>query len=395
MNREAVAVPLSAVPPPLVSPPLPMPPPLLPATVLSPVPPANAPPQPVAPPPLFASEPHTSRQEADKPAPPVLLPVESPPQTGLKGISAVSPPGQKDVVEEKSTVAEQFAFAVYPPSCDNPQTKHVASFGKVRFPSVFAAPVCVPVTEIVSALPQQLPPPYVVFGGARYEQLPFAKKAHRYVDPSRNCQRATAMKRASLDYMTGQLKLAREYLDLGTLPVPPDAPKGGEPLSSGVITPATALSFEDGAFSQKNIWTVAYTGSAKELHSFIESFDVDALNANGFVLYNRRQYGIKRLGEKFVLGLGKKASPLQFAAVAGHLDNVVLLLHYGAMDNSSPRLKDIVGADVMKMIRGLRVGLRSRRAAPSSKAEVEDGVLVTNAPLSLTAEEVVPPMGME
>ncbi|ESS65594.1 hypothetical protein TCDM_05981 [Trypanosoma cruzi Dm28c] len=395
MNREAAAAPLSAVPTSLVSPPLPTPPPLSPATVLSSVPPTNAPPQPVTPPPLLALEPHTTRQEADKPALPVLLPVESPPRAGIKDMSVVSTPGQKDVVEEKSTVAEQPAFTVYPPSCDKTQTKHVSLFGRVRFPSVFAAPVCVPAREILSALPQQLPPPYVVFGGARYDQMPFTKKAQRYVDPSRSCQRATAMKRASLDYMKGQLKLAREYLDLGTSPVPPDAPKGGQPLLNGVITPATALSFEDGAFSQKNIWTVAYTGSAKELHGFIESLDVDALNANGFVLYNRRQYGIKKLGEKFVLGLGQKASPLQFAAVAGHLDNVVLLLHYGAMDNSTPRLKDIVGADVMKMILGLRAGLRCRRAAPSSKAKVEDDVLLTNAPLPLTAEEVVPPMGMD
>ncbi|ESL06073.1 hypothetical protein TRSC58_06258 [Trypanosoma rangeli SC58] len=306
------------------------------------------------------------------------------------GVGSQSEP--TNVLEDKTAVVDQPSFVVYPPFCEKPQAKCVAPNGEVQSLSAFPAPVCVPLTENVSALPQQLPPSYVVFGGARYEQMPLPRKTRSRVGSSGDCQRAISLKRTTLAYMKGQLKLAGEYLHLETPPVPLVAPQGREVVRSTTIAAEHALSSDEGVFSPKNIWTVAYMGTAKALHSFIESFDVDAINAKGFVLYNRRQYGIKKCGEKLLLGLGRKATPLQFAAVAGHLDNVVLLLHCGAKDDSTPHLKEIVADDVMEIIQGLTAGARSRRGVMGSKAKVGHNAPVTSVPVPLKAEVVVPPV---
>ncbi|RNF25771.1 calphotin-like protein [Trypanosoma conorhini] len=402
MHSGAVAVPLAAVPSQLVSLPLPPPPPPEPpkaSSASSSVPLAAAPrvslvgpPHPEVPTPPLVPLPRVARQEAERPPPTEPLPAETPPKANVEGMGVASQAELVNVSEEKSAVVEQPGFAVYPPSCEKPQLQRVAPFGEVQLPCAFAAPVCVPVTESLSTLPQQLPPPYVVFGGARYEQVPLAKKTRRHLDSSGSCQRATALKRDMLAYMRAQLKLAGEYLHLGAPEVPLNAPHGRELSRSTTVTAEFALSSGDGSFSQNNIWTVAYTGTVKALHTFIESLEVDTVNAKGFVLYNRRQYGIKKCGERFLLGLGRKATPIQFDAVAGHLDNVVLLLHCGARDDSAPRLKDIVAADAMEIIQEVTAGSRGRRAALGSKAKAGHDVPVTRAPVPLRAEEVVPPV---
>ncbi|KEG13164.1 calphotin-like protein [Trypanosoma grayi] len=277
---------------------------------------------------------------------------------------------------------------VYPPFSANQQKRHVVPFGEFMIPTVFAAPVCVSVEETASALPQQLPPPYIVFGGARYEHFPVARKARHFDDPNSRCQREAEMMKTTLKSMSEQLKLAVSYLHLEPPTFLKASPQVRKGLRHNVDTPIVTSLSEEGAFSQKNIWTVAYTGSAKELHVFIEDLDSDALNAKGCVLYSRRQYGIKKCGEKYVLGLGQKGSALQFAAVAGHLDNVLLLLHCGAEDYTIPRLKDILGADVMQTIQAMRVSSRAKRIARFTCAKVDHGPR-TKSPEPLTAQEIV------
>ncbi|KAH9578139.1 hypothetical protein LSM04_005950 [Trypanosoma melophagium] len=285
---------------------------------------------------------------------------------------------------------------VYPPFPTKQQKRHVVPFGEVGIPTVFAAPDRVSLEAITFTLPQQLPPQYIVFGGARYDHVPPPRKSRKVVDPIGICQRADVVRKSTLEHVSEQLKLAGMYLQLKpSTHLLQSSFQVEEELRNDVdvrkaLTPSYS---EEGVFSSKNIWTVAYSRSVKFLHDFIKDLNRDALNAKGYVLYNRRHYGIKKRGEDFVLGLGQKATPLQFAALAGHLDSVVLLLQCGSQDDSTPSLMEILGNDAMKIIQSLRPGNRVKRETHRSLSQVDHDT-TTGTLVQLKAQEIVFPTTM-
>ena len=78
----------------------------------------------------------------------------------------------------------------------------------------------------------------------------------------------------------------------------------------------------------------AFVCRGPDLEKYIEDHDkmnrVEYVNMLGFVHYNGHESGIKKCGERYLLGLGSKASPLHFAALAARMDNVLVLLKAGA-----------------------------------------------------------------
>lgn len=123
---------------------------------------------------------------------------------------------------------------------------------------------------------------------------------------------------------------------------------------------------EDVDFSKTNIWTVAYGGNSRQLQAYLEKLKKsDAIHGVGYVNLRHRQWGIKRAAEEYQLGLGMKATPLQFAAVARRLDNVIVLLSNGARDDTEPRLKALVSPETYEVIMSV-TGPKKTAAKPSS-----------------------------
>ncbi|ORC85512.1 calphotin-like protein [Trypanosoma theileri] len=362
---------------------------------------------PVLPPPVplttasithWPREPSTYVTPAPAPAPaPAPVPVPAVVSLPVANVGTVdSSTGEERVVKvtEEVDVSQNCSSVplVYPPFPTQQQKQRVVPFGSVGIPIAFAAPDRVSLGAITFTMPRQLPPPYIVFGGARYDHVPPPRKTRKVADSNGTCERTDVVRRTNLEHISEQLKLASTYLHLNPSRQPLQSSSQEEELRNDVdvktlVTPSYS---EEGVFSSKNIWTVAYSKSVKVLHDFIKDLDRDAINAKGYVLYNRRHYGIKKCGEKFVLGLGQKATPLQFAAVAGHLDSVVLLLHCGSQDDSAPHLIEILGDDVMKVIKSLRPGNRMKRETHRSRSQVEH-TAKTATLIQLKAEEIVPP----
>ena len=114
-----------------------------------------------------------------------------------------------------------------------------------------------------------------------------------------------------------------------------------------------AYALDPAMFRSSDLWTVAYSGtpdaiekSIKEECDTFRSSKVEVVNALGYVCFDQRRLGIKKLRGTYVLGLGSKASPLQLAAAAGRLDNCLQLLRDGAAPNvGSPSATDIAKAN--------------------------------------------------
>lgn len=219
--------------------------------------------------------------------------------------------------------------------------------------------------EASGAVPTPLPPLAVVFGGAKYssgafEQCP--RPAHApatqegHIDPYADWRR--------LQFMVDQLAVAKNYLLLENAKVSkayssltsahaPPVPRGGASSPTAAEGGGEAQTGDSGPIdlAKANLCTVAYCGSPRQLQASLKRLKgTDSIHSSGFVSLGRRQWGIKRHGEEYQLGLGMKATALQFAAVAGRLDNVVVLLAHGARNGAEPTLKALLPPDTYQLV---------------------------------------------
>lgn len=256
-----------------------------------------------------------------------------------------------------------------------PALKYPLSDGAA--PHVVLAPVVLRWSEeeVLAALPATLPPEYVIFGGARYSGAPLdLVRPPLVVAP--NARRTAAFYEAAedqrLQFLADQLEVARRYLKIearraaepqrgGTsFPIPFITPGAGAGAGDVIVKPGES---EDVA--KPNIWTAAYFGSPQQLAAVLQKLKVDgALESAGLVSHRRRQWGLKRAGTTFELGLGMRGTPLQFAAAAGKLDSVVFLLASGARDRTAPRLKEILSPEAMQVVEAV-CKPRSRAPLPA------------------------------
>ncbi|KPA81899.1 calphotin-like protein [Leptomonas pyrrhocoris] len=216
--------------------------------------------------------------------------------------------------------------------------------------------------DVLASLPLTLPPEYVIFGGARYSGAPLDLLRPPFV-PQVSFEKTSAYYESAeaqrLQFLLDQLDVAKNYLKIevkrmaevrhvASTPPPPVDPV---PSASRSGEDVLLKHGEEEDLSKATVWTTAYFGSPQQLNRVLTSKNADGvLSSAGYVQYHRRQWGLKRTGDTFVLGLGMKATALQFAAAAGKLDNVVLLLTKGAKDNASPPLKEILLKESMVMI---------------------------------------------
>lgn len=248
--------------------------------------------------------------------------------------------------------------------------------------------------EVLAALPTTLPPKYVVFGGARYSgaSLDLARPP---LTVTKGAKRTThlhgAMEVQRLQFLVDQLELARHYLKIEARRVTKEQrPSSSLPTAGCAAAPTDAVSAairkpeEAEDVAKANIWTAAYFGSPQQLRAVMEKRKFDGmLDSAGYVHYRRRQWGLKRVGDTFALGLGSRGTPLQFAAAAGKLDSLVLLLASGARDTAFPRLREILSADSMQVIES---AFKPRSHAPrQNRAPTAEAVFTSNAALPVTA----------
>nr|CCC51755.1 conserved hypothetical protein [Trypanosoma vivax Y486] len=230
-------------------------------------------------------------------------------------------------------------------------------------------------------------PSFIVFGGVRYDCEPSAQKAKHSIGPRVGGQCHKFTNWSSVSHISEQLKLASTFLPFCSQRLPKPLPQSRTPTRPNPSSSSGITRTEDGVFAQ-NICTLAYAGSSRSLRAAIEGLDDNFLNAKGYVVYNRRQYGIKRCSERYVLGLGHKASALQFAAISGQLDKVALLLHFGSRDDSKPFLKDIIGPEAAAALTGAR--MKSRREQHAAGSSVGEATVEVDALPKLTAQEELP-----
>lgn len=243
--------------------------------------------------------------------------------------------------------------------------------------------------DVLASLPATLPPEYVIFGGARYSGAPLdllrPPPPHPKAQEKRSSAYYESVEAQRLQFLQDQLAVAKNYLRIETRrmtevrnAVATAAPNANSslPKANGVegvlVKPG-----EEEDLSKATIWTTAYFGSPQQLHRVLATKKFDGmLSCAGQVQYRHRQWGLKRAGETFVLGLGMKATALQFAAAAGKLDCVVLLLINGAKDDAAPRLKDILSKEAMEMIASICAPrprpTRAARASPVVDPVVPD-----------------------
>ncbi|KAG5490861.1 hypothetical protein JKF63_00983 [Porcisia hertigi] len=257
--------------------------------------------------------------------------------------------------------------------------------------------------EVASALPATLPPEYVVFGGAKYSGAPL-DLVRPPLAVTANVRRAEGSHKAlegqRLQFLVDQLELARQYLKIETRRVVLAQRVASSPATTShvaarkdVVSGTAQMAGEAEDVAKANIWTTAYFGSPEQLSAAMEKRKFDGmLDSTGYVHYRRRQWGLKRAGDTFVLGLGMRGTLLQFAAAAGKLDSVVLLLTIGAQDRATPRLKDILSAESMQLVQAVcqprdharRPNCASRLGAAAPRKEV----LPVRGP-SFTSEHVM------
>ncbi|AYU84125.1 hypothetical protein, conserved [Leishmania donovani] len=257
--------------------------------------------------------------------------------------------------------------------------------------------------EVLAALPTTLPPEYVVFGGARYSGASL-NLVRPPLTVTRGAKRTThlhdAMEVQRLQFLVDQLEVARHYLKIEARCVTKEQRSSSSLTTAGCAavptdTVSDAIHKPEGAedVTKANIWTAAYFGSPQQLGSVMEKRKFDGiLDSAGYVHYKRRQWGLKRVGDTFVLGLGSRGTPLQFAAAAGKLDSVVLLLASGARDTTFPRLKEILSADSMQVIESVfkpRSHAPRQNHAPTAEAAFTSEAALPVTTPAFTSEHVV------
>ncbi|KPI89389.1 putative calphotin-like protein [Leptomonas seymouri] len=331
------------------------------------------------------------------PVPAVIPPPLSTPLPTLCATEEEAPaiPALPPAVEEVELNIPDYSKWLYPTllssaTVSSPHMKF--PLAETKTPHVLPPPLLLQWCEadVLASLPLTLPPEYVIFGGARYSGSPLdllrppcvprvpARKTGAYYE-SAETQR--------LQFLFDQLDVAKNYLKiearrlaevrntaLAPLPPPsvepvPSASRNGEDV---LVKPG-----EEEDLSKATVWTAAYFGSPQQLHRVLTSKSFDGmLSGAGYVQYRRRQWGLKRAGATFVLGLGMKATALQFAAAAGKLDNVVLLLASGAKDTAFPPLKEILLKESMAAIAAIcapRVRPpRATRHIPAEETNLQD-----------------------
>ncbi|CCW70103.1 unnamed protein product [Phytomonas sp. Hart1] len=209
-------------------------------------------------------------------------------------------------------------------------------------------------------------PGYVMFGGAQYLSFfPFSacsRKGMNRLNPKLESSRENTNYLAELkriQFMSDQLKVARRFLrlkgaegkairrtDQVTVAPPQDDIQDTLPYESEIAL--TPIDLEKGT-----IWTLAWAGTPLQLQDALRKQDPESntLDALGYVTLGRHQWGLKRNKDEYVLGLGMKATALQFAVVSGRLDNVILLLFNGAADCFVPHLFDILPKRVYNLLK--------------------------------------------
>ncbi|CCW63195.1 unnamed protein product [Phytomonas sp. EM1] len=274
-----------------------------------------------------------------------------------KGISSVAERSEAD-----------YSKWVYPaPRLPRPLSVDAGYLGVLAAPQAWAAPRFEELDPAaVDVVPAPMCPDYVMFGGAQYHSFfPFSMRSRSGKDQSNlklesspeNLSSLVELKR--IQFMLDQLKVAQRYLQLrraeaealiGYEQAPVSAPQGddqdGLPREREVDLAPTDV-------EKGTLWTLAWAGTAAQLQGALGKLccGSNALDALGYVTLGRHQWGLKRIKGEYVLGLGMKATALQFAAVSGRLDNVIVLISNGAADRFSPRLCDILPKPVYKLLK--------------------------------------------
>jgi hypothetical protein len=307
-----------------------------------------------------------------------------------------TPAAASVVVQEVERDIPDYSAWLYPLTLFNatvmakPELKFPLAGMKV--PQLLSAPSLLQWCEadVLASLPPTLPPEYVIFGGARYSGAPLDLLRPPLV-PRVPARRTSAYYEAAeaqrLQFLHDQLEVAKNYLKIEArrmAGVRLDAVGAGRagisPLPVSVVLPSATEGAgdvlvklgEEEDLSKATVWTTAYFGTPRQLYHVITSKKFDGmLTSTGYVQYRRRKWGLKRAGETFVLGLGMKATALQFAAAAGKLDSVVLLLTNGARDSSTPFLKEILSKASMAMIASI-CAPRARPARVRCPATMEE-----------------------
>ncbi|CAJ1014114.1 hypothetical protein Q4I32_008436 [Leishmania shawi] len=240
--------------------------------------------------------------------------------------------------------------------------------------------------EVLATLPTMLPPDYIIFGGAKYSStsldlvhppLAVATSAKRTLDFH------NAMEAQRLQFLVDQLEVARHYLKIEARRVAKAQRTASTLTTAGytavpidTVSDAIQKSGETEDVAMTNIWSAAYFGSPQQLTAMMEKCKLDGvLDSVGYVHYRRRLWGLKRVGDRFELGLGLRGTLLQFAAAAGKLDNVVILLTSGARDTATPRLKEILSAESMQIVEAILI---PRTHAPRHNRAPTVGVMATS-----------------
>lgn len=328
---------------------------------------------------------------------------------------ALAPPAPPPV---RAAVVVDYSGWVYPVEKEVALggTFKSALFGELGVPVVVKPPPTVDVNGGASdPVPLPLPPDYIVFGGARYASSLVKLPRPLTIAERRRQDKEAEAERRRLQFMVDQLDVARHYLKaqvsacesvLQALAAPTASPTAERESSVASVVPEVGAfaTVEDDSLDlsgKANLCTVAYAGTPPQLHTLLEKHKRDGtINQPGSVSLQRRQWGLKRVSSYFVLGLGMKATPLQFAAVAGRLDNVVVLLGHGARDSSFPTLKDILSAESYEVVSSLQKRTRAPRASstggpptplpatPTAAPAEAQAAPVASAPLTVAAVPV-------
>jgi hypothetical protein len=168
-----------------------------------------------------------------------------------------------------------------------------------------------------------------------------------------------------------------------------------------------AYSLSADAFRSDSLWTVAYAGAPDAVAKAVKA-ECDLLGATetavanglGFVCFDTRRLGIKKCGGGYVLGLGAKASPLQFAAVAGRVDNCLQLLRCGANpDIGCPSAAEIARTNEFQAITDLIAAFKKveegakkkKQKKVMDKAQPADSAVATSAAAAAHMTPATPP----
>lgn len=353
-----------------------------------------APPPPPVVPPLTSISPlgsfHAPKIVFPSPVPADL----SPPLPQLTAEELMEPTAVEELLSGASPPPD-FRKWIFPLICDGESQlsngPEKTPFATLKVPNVSISPSVVTLNamEILQQLPVPLPPEFVIFGGAKYSGIPLDMPRPPPLtsdDELRKAQRSEASELQRLQFLVDQLDIAKRYLKMevkrvsqfDTFGVAQGRGGGSGGLEGKGMTASPLATVEEGDedISKSNIYTVAYFGTPQQLMAVVEKMKHrDALNSAGYVAYRRRRWGLKRQGETYALGLGMKGTPLQFAAVAGKLDNTILLLLQGATDTSSPLLKDILSPESARLVRSIYKPRVKR--TPAVEAAVADEVSQT------------------